>query len=40
VQLAEQPFYPPGVIPLGVYYDLGTWKNIERFKTHAARTLS
>jgi len=40
VRLAEQPFYPPGVIPLGVYYDLGTWKNIERFKTHTTSPLS
>jgi hypothetical protein len=27
-----QPFYPPGIIPIGEYYDLGTWENIERFK--------
>jgi molybdopterin-guanine dinucleotide biosynthesis protein A len=30
--LSEQPFYPPGVIPVADYYDLGTWENIERFK--------
>lgn len=30
--LKTQPFYPPGVIPIGEYYDLGTWENIERFK--------
>lgn len=30
--LKAQPFYPPGVIPIGEYYDMGTWENIERFK--------
>jgi len=30
--LTEQPFYPPGAIRLGAYYDLGTWENIDRFK--------
>jgi hypothetical protein len=30
--LTEQPFYPPGTIPISVYYDLGTWENIDRFK--------
>lgn len=30
--LKTQPFYPPGIIPIGEYYDLGTWENIERFK--------
>ena len=30
--LEAQPFYPPGVIPIGEYYDLGTRENIERFK--------
>jgi NDP-sugar pyrophosphorylase family protein len=30
--LKAQPFFPPGVIPIGEYYDLGTWDNIERFK--------
>lgn len=33
--LEAQPFYPPGVIPIGEYYDLGTWENIERFKKEA-----
>jgi hypothetical protein len=30
--LKAQSFYPPGIIPIGEYYDLGTWENIERFK--------
>jgi hypothetical protein len=30
--LKAQPFYPPGIIAIGEYYDLGTWENIERFK--------
>jgi 2-C-methyl-D-erythritol 4-phosphate cytidylyltransferase len=30
--LEAQSFYPPGVIPIGEYYDLGTWENIECFK--------
>ncbi|NIM13657.1 MAG: hypothetical protein GTO45_16185 [Candidatus Aminicenantes bacterium] len=29
--LTEQPFFPPGVILLGAYYDLGTRENIRRF---------
>ena len=29
--LTGQPFYPPGVIPVADYYDLGTRENIERF---------
>jgi hypothetical protein len=30
--LKAQPFYPPGIIPISEYCDLGTWENIERFK--------
>jgi hypothetical protein len=29
--LTEQPFFPPGVILLGAYYDLGTRESIRRF---------
>ena len=32
LRLTEQHFYPPGVIPVVDYYDLGTWENIKRFK--------
>lgn len=32
LSLKAQPFYPPGIIPIGEYYDLGTWENIKRFK--------
>jgi hypothetical protein len=32
LSLKAQPFYPPGVIPIGEYYDMGTWENIESFK--------
>jgi len=35
--LKAQPFYPPGIIPIGEYYDLGTWENIERFKKQKIR---
>lgn len=31
--LKKQPFYPIGVIPIKEYYDLGTWENIEKFKS-------
>ncbi len=30
--LESQPFYPPGIVPIADYYDLGTWENIDRFK--------
>lgn len=30
--LEKQLFYPPGVIPIDEYHDLGTWENIDRFK--------
>ena len=36
VSLREQPFYPPGALALGAYYDLGTWENISRFKKMAS----
>ena len=32
VSLEEQPFYPPGSIPLQSYLDLGTWENIRKFR--------
>jgi len=32
LSLKAQPFYPPGIIPIDEYYDLGTWENIEKFK--------
>jgi hypothetical protein len=36
LSLKEQPFYPPGIIPIPEYYDLGTWENIDRFKDQGA----
>jgi hypothetical protein len=32
LSLIKQPFYPPGVIFVEQYFDLGTWENIARFK--------
>ncbi|MCP5048839.1 MAG: hypothetical protein GY940_16830 [bacterium] len=34
--LKEQGFYPPGAVPVGVYYDLGTWERIAEFKSSMA----
>lgn len=31
LRLEEQPFFPPGAIPVKTYYDLGTWESIEAF---------
>ncbi|MCU0290182.1 MAG: hypothetical protein MUF15_27830 [Acidobacteria bacterium] len=33
VSLAEQPFYPPGSVPIYSYLDLGTWDNIREFQS-------
>ena len=29
--LAKQSFFPPAIIPVASYHDLGTWENIESF---------
>lgn len=33
VFLEEQFFYPPGIVPLYSYQDLGTWDNIRKFQS-------
>lgn len=35
LSLEEQPFYPPGAIPLADYRDFGTWPAIRRFQAQA-----
>jgi hypothetical protein len=32
VSFKNQPFFPPGAVPLYSYQDLGTWESIERFR--------